>query len=360
LAALLLATAVAPSALAAERRALVGYYPSWFQAHSAPLVASPPSLTHVIIAFAKPDFVWNGKDWTGTGLQFTASPDEIRQQVAALQARGTKVVLAVGGATYLNWGPLAAEADNPGKLTHALMQFVADLGLDGIDVDYETEGAAPPQVTEYRGAIRALANAASGKMLSLAAWSTGADCSKATGTAPCRGKTGVWEGRTGRERLVFADTSLFSKLSMINVMSYDAGVDEFDPVKAWSLYRAMVPASITVNIGFETSPEGWGPARLVATNAKAVCLGARIKADQFHNSVNQPYSLERGLTDGPLSSTTNMRDGAMIWHLVKDQNLPHCGRPVVASPRELELTARVLLDRQRSASPAASEDTDDH
>jgi hypothetical protein len=359
-AALLLATALAASAQADERRALVGYYPSWLEAKAAKLVATPRGYTHVILAFAKPDFVWNGKDWTGTGLQFAGSPADVRREIAALQARGTKVVLAVGGATYLNWAPLAAEGEHPGKITAALTKFVADLGLDGIDVDYETDGTGPKQIAEYRGVIRALSNAAGAKMLSLAAWSTGADCSKATGTAPCGGKTGVWDGRTGRERLVFADTSLLAKLAMINVMSYDAGIESFDPVKAWSLYRDLVPARITLNIGFEISPEGWGPARLVATNAKAVCPGARVKADQFGAPVNQPYSVERALNDGPLSSAKNARDGAMLWHLVKDQALPRCGRPVTVSPRELELTARVLLDRKRSASPAFSEDTDDH
>ena len=360
LAALLLSTACAAPAAAAERRAFAGYYPSWFETKGATLIATPVSYTHVIVAFAKPDFSWNGKDWAGTGLQFVSDPTTVKQQIARLKARGTRVVLAVGGATYLNWAPLSAEADKPGPITAALAQFVTDMGLDGIDVDYETDGAGPKQIAEYRGAIRTLANAANGKMLSLAAWSTGADCSKATGTQPCGGKLGVWDGRTGRERLVFADPAVLGKLSMINVMSYDAGVDKFDPVKAWSLYRAMVPASITVNIGFETSPEGWGPARLVATNAKGICPGAHIKADQFGNLVNKPYSVERGLKDGPLSSNINPRDGAMLWHLAKDQNLPRCGHSVVVSPRELELTARVLLARQRSASPAASEDTNDH
>jgi hypothetical protein len=349
------------SAKAGERRTLAGYYPSWFSASAAKLSDTSSAYTHVIVAFAKPDFAWNGKDWTGTGLQFAGTPDEVRRQIAALKARGIKVVLAVGGATYLNWAPLAAESDHPGSITAALTKFVAALGLDGIDVDYETDGAAPAQIAEYRAVIRALANAAGpSRMLSLAAWSTGADCTKATGLAPCGGKTGVWDGRSGRERLVFADTSLFAKLSMINVMSYDAGMDEFDPVKAWSLYRAMVPTKIALNIGFETSPEGWGPARLVTDNAKAVCPGATIKADQFGNTVNKPYSVERALTDGPLSSAVNRHDGAMLWHIVKDQHLPSCGYSLVVSPRELELTARVLLDRKRSASPAFSEDTDDH
>lgn len=355
------AVAATASAQADERRTLAGYYPSWFSATAAKLSDTSSAYTHVIVAFAKPDFTWNGKDWTGTGLQFAEPLDEVLRQIATLKARDIKVVLAVGGATYLNWAPLAAEADHPGTITAALSRFVADMRLDGIDVDYETDGATPTQIAEYRAVIRALANAAGpSHMLSLAAWSTGADCTKATGTAPCGGKTSMWEGRSGRERLVFRDQSLFARLAMINVMSYDAGVDTFDPVKAWSLYRAMVPAAVPLNIGFEISPEGWGPARLVADNAKAVCPGATIKADQFGNDENKPYSVERALSDGPLSSTKNRQDGVMLWHVVKNQKLPSCGQALVVSPRELELTARVLLDRKRSASPAFSEDTDDH
>lgn len=361
LTAALLATTVLIQANAAEWRALTGYYPSWFPEHPIQLKDIPSAYTHVLVAFSKPDFVWDGKSWAGTGLQFEASPADIKSQIAALKSRGVKVILAVGGATYLNWAPLAAEAKQPGKHTKALARFIKDMGLDGLDVDYETEGVAKKQIEEYRGAIVALSNAAGpDRILALAAWSTGADCTKATETTPCGSKSGVWDGRTGRERMVFADRSLLSKLSMINVMSYDAGVDEFDPVKAWSLYRALMPSSVTVNIGFEISPEGWGSARLVATNAQAICAGAKIKNDQFGNPVNKPYSIERGLTDGPLSSSLNPHDGAMLWHIIKDQKLPNCGHPVVVSPRELELTARVLLDRQRSASPALSEDTDDH
>jgi hypothetical protein len=341
--ALLLSTTVA--AHADERRALVGYYPSWSAAAATTLSATPAGYTHVILAFAKPDFAWNGKTWAGTGLQFSSAPADIKKQVAALQARGIKVVLAVGGATYLNWGPLTAEAGRPGKTTAALAQFISDLGLDGLDVDYEPDGTSPKQIAEYRGAIWALSNASKDKMLLLAAWSTGADCTKATGTTPCGGKSAVGDGRTGRERLVFADTSLSAKLSMINVMSYDAGVADFDPVQAWSLYRALIPSTITVNIGFEPAPEDWGPARLVATDDKAVCSGARVKADQFGNPVNKPYSVERALKDGPLSHHENPQDGAMLWHLLKNRNLPRCGQSVVVSPRELELTARTLLDK---------------
>lgn len=331
---------------ATERRVLAGYYPSWSHENALQLKDVPSAYTHVLVAFAKPDFAWNGKSWVGTGLQFEESPAIVKTHIAALKARGTKVILAVGGATYLNWTPLTGEAHHPDKHTKALARFIRDMGFDGLDVDYETEGISKKQIEEYRRAILALSNAAgTDRILALAAWSTGADCTKATGMAPCGSKPGTLDGYTGRERVVFADNKLSSKLSMVNVMTYDAGVDEFDPVKAWSLYRALLPETVIVNIGFEISPEDWGPARLVATNARATCSGSQVKGDQFGNSVNKPYSVERSLVEGPLSSTRNPLDGAMLWHILKDQKLPTCGHSAVVSPRELELTARTLLDQ---------------
>jgi len=353
---------VLPAAAQDGRRALVGYYPSWFEATSQSLAASSDAYTHIVVAFARPDFAWDGTSWTGTGLQFASSPEAIRAEIDALHRRHIRVLLAVGGATYLDWAPLAAEA-SPGPVTAALRAFVEKLGFDGIDVDYEPDGAAPERIAEYRAAIKALRRAAGpDKLLTLAAWSTGADCTADTGSEACGGKISLWPGRSGRERLVFRDTTLFSQLNMISVMSYDAGVEHFDPVKAWSLYRALVPSSITLNIGFEIAPEGWGNATLVADDAKAVCPGSVTLGDAFGNDVDKPYSVSRILREGPLTprKNSNPQDGAMLWHIVKDRNLPACGRPVAVSPRELELTARVLLDRQRSASPAFSEDTDDH
>lgn len=352
-----------PANAASERRALVGYYPSWLAATTQPLTATSDAYTHVLIAFAKPDFAWDGSSWAGTGLQFAAAPDEVRQQIAALQARGIRVLLAVGGAKYLNWAPLAAEAGKAGAITAALQTFVADMGFDGLDVDFETDGAEPAQIQEYTAAIKALRNAAGPKkMLALAAWSTGADCTAATGSDACGGKISLWDGRAGRERLVFRDAAILHTINMISVMSYDAGYETFDAVRAWTLYRDLVPASITVNIGFEIAPEGWSGAKLVAADADATCTGSIILGDQFGDTVGKPYSVSRLLRDGPLTHrpNSNPRDGAMLWHITKVQAMPSCGNPVVVSPRELELTARVLLDRQRSASPAFSEDTDDH
>lgn len=346
--AVVISLALTANAGASERRTLAGYYPSWLPADAEQLDQTPDAYTHVILAFAKPDFSWNGKDWSGTGLDFAVPPGDIRRRIARLQARGVRVLLAVGGATYLNWTPLAAEAQKAGTITAALAQFANDMGLDGLDVDYETKGAGPDAIAEYQNAIRALSQAAGpNRLLALAAWSTGADCTKATGVSACGVLSASYDSHAGRERLVFRDQSLYARIHMISIMTYDAGTEHFDPVKAWSLYRAMVPPPIVVNIGFQTAPESWGTGTLVATDANAMCSGAIVKADQFGNRVNKPYSVERSLREGPLAASANgnPRDGAMLWHIVKHENLPVCGPAKTASPRGVERTARDLFDQ---------------
>ena len=345
-AALIAAIAMTASA-SAERRNFIGYYPSWLSVEAKPLAATSPAYSHVVVAFARPDFSWDGKSWSGTGLQFDVPPAVIKTQIHALQARGTRVLLAVGGATYLQWAPLAAEAGKAGAITAALTRFVEAMGFDGIDVDYERDGATPEVVGEYRAAIAALRQAANGKLLSLAAWSTGADCTPATDNTACGGQFTLAGGSAGRERLVLGDSETLSQIDVVNVMAYDAGVAQFDPVKAWKLYRALLPSRVTVNIGFEIAPEGWGGATLVQDDAAASCKSAKITQDQFGNQVHKSYSIQHGLLDGPLAPgpNSNAADGAMLWHIVKDQKLPRCGQRAVLSPQALEKAAAMLLGR---------------
>jgi hypothetical protein len=353
----LLAYAVCGAAFASDR-AFVGYYPSWICASpllpdclpAKNIAAISPAYTHVNLSFAQPDFAWDGVSWNGSGLQFRQTPAEIEPAIAALRSRGTHVLLAVGGAKYLNWAPLAAEADAAGPITKALVAAINDLGLDGLDIDDESDDASPQQIAEYAGAIRAMHRAVTlagpGKILTLAAWSTGADCTPQTGLDACGGKASLWQGRAGRERLLFRDATLFATLSMISVMSYDAGSETFDAVTAYALYRGLVPSRVIVNIGFEPAPEGWGDGTLVADDADAACAGSIVVASQFGTPVNLPYSVDRLIRSGPLAArrNSNPRDGAMLWHVLKDEELPDCGGKPAVSAQQLQAQVRVLLD----------------
>jgi hypothetical protein len=355
---------------AEQRRVFIGYYPSWLDPILAPsvdghdstqegniadgLASVPAAYSHIVIAFADPNFSWSGDmaSWAGSGLDFHTSPTEVARAIDALHARKQFVLLSVGGATYTNWTALAAEGHSriAGPMTNALAHMVGALGLDGLDVDYEIEGTDAVAIAEYRDAIRALDAAVHlagrDKLLTLAAWSTGADCTAATDLSPCQGKASSWsEDRAGRERLAFADPNVVRMLSMVSVMSYDAGYENYNAVRGWTLYRTLLPKRIIVNIGFEIAPESWGGAMLVAEDAQAECPGSIIVADQFGAPVNRPYSVDRLIMAAPLSRRphSNPQDGIMLWHIFKDANLPNCGAMPVVSPKGFEAKAAAVL-----------------
>jgi hypothetical protein len=330
----------------ARERFLVGYFPSWFEGDTANLAQISGGFTHVVISFADPNFRWDGKSWTGTGLQFSKPPLEVKAEIAGLKKRGIKVLLAVGGTSYLQWGPLAAEASKPGPITAALQRFLIDMAIDGIDVDYETDGSGPEQISEYRNDITALRRAAGAKILSLAAWSTGADCTQMTGAQECDGYSAAG-GRTGRERLLFSLPDITRKIDMVSIMSYDAGVTNYDPVTAYALYRALLPSRIPVHIGFEPAPEGWGDATLVRDPSAANCVGSQIQKNQFGVVTNKSYSVERLLKDGPFTNRphSNPNDGAMLWHIFKSPPQPPCGTASSISSAEVVSTLQHLLSQ---------------
>ncbi|MDH0864304.1 glycosyl hydrolase family 18 protein [Mitsuaria sp. GD03876] len=333
-------------------RAYTGYYMTW----SAPWFSTtgktpaeiyasshfarmPATYTHVMVSFADPNFQWKGlaaNDWTGSGIQFNSKPSDVKDAIAVLKQRNIKVLLAVGGATYHNWSPLAAEgAAGSGPITTALAKVINDLGFDGLDVDYEADGDVP----RYANAIRAMRNAvklAGGdRLLTAATWSTGADCIAATAGDPaCNGKVSYWGGSAGRERVLAKQhPDAIAALDMINVMTYDARFERYDPVLAYQENRALFPAKTIVSPGLQPAPESWAGAMLVVKDADAQCVGSKVLQDQYGNNVDKPYSVERLMKAvreyaGP---NRNPRDGAMIWSIQKKAT-GLCGAAPLASP----------------------------
>lgn len=359
-------------------RTFVGYYPSWsdnwFSSTSwdnkaldedailkaSKLARVPGTYTHIVAAFAKPDFTWStatnftGNKWDGTGLNFNAGPKDIKEAIKVLQKRGMKVLVAVGGATYNEWGDLAAEGNAlPGgsKIKiNALKQMMIDVGFDGLDVDYEVEGT---KTAEYKGAVNAmyeavrlanLADTTKTRTLALAGWSTGADCTATTGSTGCGGKISYWGGKAGGERLVFSDPEMAKKIDMVSIMSYDARFEHYDGVKAYQLYRELFPSTTIVNIGLETAPEGWAGAFLVVEDSHAVCTGATIEKDQMGNEVKLPYSVNRYVSavKNYTGANRNDKDGAMIWEVLKKSTLK-CGANTVASPGTITAKVSTIL-----------------
>ena len=333
-------------------RAYTVYYPTWsdnwfdatgktmnqvFQASNFARI--PANYTHVVAAFAQPNFSWGGmqaNNWSGTGINFNGRPSDIKAAIDVLHARNIKVMLAVGGATYNSWSTLSAEGHAGGGTTiTALSNIMKDVGFDGLDVDFEIEG-----LDAYAGAVKAMRKAvdlaAGGRILSVAAWSTGADCTGATANDPQCAGVGVsyWGGKAGLERqLVSSYPALKTAFNIVNIMSYDARFEHYDGVTAWKQYRQLFPSSTIVSIGFETAPEGWAGGQLVVNNADAQCTGSVILQNSYNVNINLPYSVERYLNAVTTSTSANknLRDGAMLWQALKTAS-GSCGAAVLASP----------------------------
>lgn len=343
-----------PGALRADqtKRVYVGYYGTWGEPwydvtalnangvyQASRFARIPATYTHVKVAFAQPNFAWSGiaaNTWTGTGITFAPSPKSIKLAIDVLHQRNIKVLLAVGGANVGNWGTLAAEgALGSGPTITAFANVVRDLGFDGLDVDYEIDANIDAYANSIK-ALRAAANlAGSGKLLTLAGWSTGADCISATSTtAACAGRLSYWGGNAGRERLMLNKyPTLGAMVDMADAMTYDAGVSHFDGLSSYNDYRSIFPSSTIVNIGFESTPEGWEAGKLVVNDADAQCAGSVIAMDNYNVTRNAPYSVNR-YGNAVLNSTNakrNPRDGAMLWSITKAAT-GACGTATVATP----------------------------
>jgi hypothetical protein len=340
-------------------RKLIGYFPSWSDPYyyyagysgtpmtDAQLVAasklaatSQTPYTDICLAFAKPDFKWSGlaaNTWTGTGIEFSSAPQDVVQAIRILHQKGQQVLLSVGGATYNSWDGLAAEAGktagaSTAPIRDALARIMVDLKLDGLDVDFEVNGADAANVTSYALSIQAMreaidqANKVDGRPreLGLAAWSTGADYTSAVRDPANPNRISYWGGSAARERLTFAKTvttgsyagrQFSTLLDIVSVMAYDAGYQHYDPLVAYDQYRKIVPSSTVVTIGLEIPPEAWGGAILVVNNSDAYQAGTVIQLDQYGKVLNAPFSVERSARY-LLGNSVNPQDGLMVWNLL--------------------------------------------
>ena len=197
-----------------------------------------------------------GMTWAGTGIQFSSDPATVKSEIALLKQKNpnTKVMVAVGGATYTNFAALNATS---------IANFVKTFGLDGVDIDYEPVNAGCTVKTgglvsclsdsEYIATVSALRAALPRPQytISAAVWSIGAYGQGAWATAIPQGQyTGV-----AINMLKAVGTSL----DLLNVMSYDAGgfsTTGYDPKQALDAYRSYFKGEILM--GVEVANEAWG------------------------------------------------------------------------------------------------------
>ena len=235
----------------------VGYFETWDEIWSDDgkdlTLAKLPSYVNVVnLAFMKPDCnYWGGYDLSQTGLDFSANGNVVKTAIDTLRAKNpkTKILISVGGGSYVNWGSL-----NEG----AVAKFVEDYGLDGVDIDYEpwtsdctsnagkvsckTDAEFISIVNRFRAAIP------SPKLVTIAAWSIGAYGQGDYQNAQPQGdKTGM--------AVNLLNSAAAHNIDAINIMGYDAGTT-YDPKQAFSAYHGLY--SGTIALGVEIPPEAWG------------------------------------------------------------------------------------------------------
>lgn len=237
-----------------------GYYQSWsagWQSDPAKhsIANMPPYVTIINIAFANWELQYNkGKrSFAGTGIDFSSDFETVAGAIKIYkQNTGGKVLLSVGGATYTNF-----KAAN----FKAAADIVDDLGLDGVDIDYEPNGGQCTWATggnscpgdndliwlieNYRKALPRP------KLVTAAGWSTGA--------------FGYDKFPSGKfkDQIKGPNFGLFinplrqvgNQLDAIFIMSYDASPDL--PVQdCLNAYRGLFGGALL--IGVEVPPEAWG------------------------------------------------------------------------------------------------------
>lgn len=213
------------------------YYETWLWYNEKNQLKNvDPEYNTVYLSFADPNGKWNGQDLSGTGLGFGVGIDQVKQQIWDLKNRGVKVMLSVGGATFLY----------PDNFDGYEMVRLADgLGCDGIDIDWEPFNG---KMNQWDGIIQSFHDRieqtrGSCKLLSAAVWSTG--CMQPR------------EGDTYRGINISGLVNKGSYLNWLNIMAYDCGPpSSIDPKGCFYTYRIYYTGPLCM--GFEVGKMGWG------------------------------------------------------------------------------------------------------
>ena len=239
-----------------NEKLFVGYFQSWSERWDSLLPQTPTCANVVLLSFMKPEAIYHAGsfDVQETGLQFPYDGKRLKEIIQSFRQSHpqTKLLVAVGGATYTNWDKVNV-AD--------IAALVRDYQLDGVDIDYEPAGNCSKGgdqhihcqsdqlfiqlVTDFRRAFpRPL-------LLTAAGWSIGAYGEDQWQNAKPQAE------RTGMMLAVLRTVG--DQLDMINIMSYDAGNKTstgYDPVEALAAYQHYYHGKLT--LGVEIPPEAWG------------------------------------------------------------------------------------------------------
>ncbi|PTA68543.1 cellulose binding domain-containing protein [Deinococcus arcticus] len=314
----------------------VGYAGTW-QTSVNDLTTStvPPYYTDLNLSFARPDTTYvrgsyafdqavagfefaEGASTPNGQRKFTAAQAQtLRNNIAALKARGTRVWVSVGGWSYSQgsqWSNFSAAR---------VVDLAQDLGASGVDIDWESSGStcnkldaaqfACTKDAEIKNIINTLDAEIAARglnlQISIAGWSTGAYYVK--GTPWEEGKVQWGSPFGGTMYRVVRD--LGAKIDRVNLMSYDGGT-YYDPREGYESYRAIYSGPIAM--GLEVAPEGSGGAVLKLNAEPGTVYDAEMNTGT-NNEATRYYNVETLATY--MKNRGRPGDGMMLWQIWKER-----------------------------------------
>jgi chitinase len=313
----------------------VGYSSTWNTSIYDLTTANIPNyFTHINLAFARPDTTYTKGsykfDQSVAGFEFVEGATtnngqntftaqqatDLRNEIAALKARGTQVFVSIGGWSYSqgsSWSNF-----NPARV----VDLVQDLGASGVDVDWEFSSSTCNKLDaasfscttdgQISSIISGLYNEIHSRganiKISIAGWSTGAYYVKGT---PFEEGLVQWGSPFGGVMYNVVKKQ-GNQIDFINLMSYDAGA-YYDPREGYLSYRAIYNGPI--NMGMEIAPEGAGGSTLTIP-ANGAVYDAGIETGQ-NNDATAWYNVETMVNYVKNRATSNT--GFMLWQIWKQR-----------------------------------------
>ncbi|MGB0917588.1 MAG: glycosyl hydrolase family 18 protein [Flavobacteriales bacterium] len=122
---------------------VLGYFPSWSESwasqdQNSSLREIPSYVNYVFLAFGKPDLTYTQGtyDISQTGIQVPYDGCALKESVSALNDKGVKVILSIGGETYWTSSTIYDDINY-----QQIKDLVDDMGFAGIDWDFEPNGS---------------------------------------------------------------------------------------------------------------------------------------------------------------------------------------------------------------------------